>query len=235
MPDLIRWLISEPLVWLIVASWLFSTIGGQMQKAARKARGEQERKVGGAPEAGPAGRRGPDPEEIAREIRRAMGLERAGAPPKPAEPPPARRVQAPRKADGIGGAEAPRRIDYDEQTAAAAARAARSYDEAPPRVTVVYDQDRPRRTLREELEARDAAQQARDVRDDAGRSGVPGAGRGDRIRDRHLGVPIDEIGGLTSRRHAPLFDLSRPAAGIIALEVLGPPVALRDRPALFEA
>ena len=41
MGDILRWILQEPIAWLIVASWLFSSLGGAMQKAAKRAQQQQ--------------------------------------------------------------------------------------------------------------------------------------------------------------------------------------------------
>ncbi|MDA1222529.1 MAG: hypothetical protein O3B85_10950, partial [Planctomycetota bacterium] len=86
MGDILRWILQEPIAWLIVASWLFSSLGGAMQKAAKRAQQQQSRRPSGGGGATPATRRAPatparrearSAEDIAREIRRAMGLDDA--------------------------------------------------------------------------------------------------------------------------------------------------------------
>jgi hypothetical protein len=206
MGDLFRWLLQEPIAWLIVASWLFSSLGGAMQKAARKAQEQQGQRPGAgrsssSTQARPSAakrREARSPEDIAREIRRAMGLEEAPVS-RPAPAPIER--QTPRPVDrGIGGAEAPHRVDYDEL----AQRRPTSLDERPPRVTVVYDQptERPRRGLREEMAERDEAAR------------------------RNL-QPVARVGG-KRRMRVGRYDLNDPAAAIVAMEILGRPVALRE-------
>lgn len=206
MGDILRWILQEPIAWLIVASWLFSSLGGAMQKAAKKAQQQQSRRPsgGGGEATSPSAPRVPaarprrearSAEDIAREIRRAMGLEDAPV----AEP-----VRPPRQAKvedrGIGGAEAPRRIDYDEVPQ----RRPAALDERPPRVTVVYDQpaERQRRGLREEMAERDAAA-------------------------RRAGHSVARVGG-KRRIRAGRFDLHDPVSAIVAMEILGRPVALRE-------
>lgn len=128
-----------------------------------------------------------------------MGLEEAPTPSAAPEPRAVR--QTPRPSErGVGGAEAPRRVDYDE----IAQRQPTSFDERPPRVTVVYDQptERARRGLREEMADRDA---------DA----------------RRAGHRVARVGG-KRRVGAGRFDLHDPVAAIVAMEVLGRPVALRE-------
>jgi hypothetical protein len=205
MGDILRWLLQEPIAWLIVASWLFSSLGGAMQKAARKAQ-QQGRRPGtgesaassAAPRPAAARRDVRSPDDIAREIRRAMGLEDAPAA-RPAPEPAARQTLRPVDR-GIGGAEARARVDYDEM----AQRRPTSLDERPPRVTVVYDQptERPRRGLREEMAERDAAAR------------------------RNL-QPVARVGG-KRRMRVGRYDLHDPAAAIVAMEILGRPVALRE-------
>lgn len=208
MGDILRWILQEPIAWLIVASWLFSSLGGAMQKAAKKAQQQQSRRPSGggvaSPSspgvpAAPARREARSADDIAREIRRAMGLEEAPVARPASEP---ERPSRPALAEGrgIGGAEAPRRIDYDEVRQ----RHAAAFDERPPRVTVVYDPptDRPRHGLREEMAERDAAA-------------------------RRAGHSVARVGG--KRRIDPgRFDLHDSVAAIVAMEILGRPVALRE-------
>ena len=104
-----------------------------------------------------------------------------------------RRAGAPVEDRGIGGAEAPRRIDYDEVPQ----RRPSALDERPPRVTVVYDPptERPRRGLREEMAERDAAA-------------------------RRAGHSVARVGG-KRRIDAGRFDLHDSVAAIVAMEILG--------------
>lgn len=215
MPDILQRLLQEPIILLILATWIISMLGNVMQKAARRAqqqRAEQRRapdprQVGG----GTTASRRPDPDDIAREIRRAMGLERD----RPASRPPPVPEEA---GTGAGGARAPRSAGHVEQAPERRA----SFDERRQRPTIVVDDARPRRTLRQELAERDAKAAA-----DLARQGVA-----DRILITQIGMPgstIREIGG-ARRRGRGLLDLSRPAAAIVAMEVLGKPIALRDRP-----
>ena len=199
MPDILRWLFEQPLLLLLLIAWIFSALGGVMQRVARRAQAEARRAAdatdAGADAAQPhPGRR--DADEIAREIRRAMGLE-PPAPPQPRPPLPQREPRAvetavpqhPRRAVDHGEAERRRTVDHDRR---------------PPRLVIVPDEVAPRRSVRPPLNAGDIARAAADARLVA-----PGARR---------------------RRTRTMLDLSRPAAALVAAEVLGPPLALRPTP-----
>jgi hypothetical protein len=106
VPEFIRWIFENPLILLILVGWIISMIGNAVTKAARKQARGQRRRAGPGP-GGPAqpdraeparprpqARRpgapssGPSPEEIAREIRRVMGLEVEEPQPEPRRPAP---------------------------------------------------------------------------------------------------------------------------------------------------
>ncbi|MBK8976758.1 MAG: hypothetical protein IPM29_12640 [Planctomycetes bacterium] len=228
MPDLFRFLFDNPILLILLVSWLVSSLGGAMQRAARKA-AEQQRRAGGGGSEAPrpaaarptvvrAGRPRParsEAEDIAREIRRAMGLEDAAAP-RSAEVPPERPAAARATPPAVPGS--------------AVRRAA-----APPphsREQVLADSNEgPRRgSLVDEL--REKAAHRVDISALRRRTS---AAAGAAIRSRHLSKLRPHIGGgpaagATAAAQVgvrPLIDLHRPAAAIIALEILGPPVGLR--------
>lgn len=219
-------LLKNPILLLLLASWVVSWIGGRVQAAAKRAAEQNKRAERAAAEqraAGgevvdadgwprrepevvaearpkPARRSGPDPEQIAREIRRAMGLEPAEA--STSTPPVIRRSEPTRSPPREAGP-----------------------PPAPVHVEIVPDREPgQRRSLRDELEAkalrRDARQAARKKRFDDG------------LQAHHLEVAI---GGQEARRQrraqrrvtGRLVDLQRPAAAILAAEILGPPIAFR--------
>lgn len=233
MPDFIRWLLNEPIVLLILIGWIFSMIGGVVQRAARKAQQERAREQGSGSRprqatTGPA-RRGPDPEEIAREIRRAMGLEREQPKPRPRPAPQTTRAEAAGR--GIGGAAGPRRVDYDELPRPEPV----SFDERSRTRRAVSDEARGRRSLRDEMAVRDIEMAAREQKQTVLGSLAQ--------RDAHLGEgvlgrkPTGRMrGAKPEARRRPahhargLLNLARPASAIVAMEVLGPPIALRKSP-----
>ncbi len=95
MRDLLRFLFENPILLFIVVAWIAGAIGNAV-KAARKQQRQQQpappvRTRPAAPQAGPR-----TADEVAAEIRRALGLDPPQAPPRPAPPPtPAPRPVAP--------------------------------------------------------------------------------------------------------------------------------------------
>ncbi len=223
---MIDFLLRNPILLLLLGSWVVSWIGGRMQAAAKRAAEQKKRAERAAAEQGTAGgeavdadgwprrepevvaearpkparRSGPDPEQIAREIRRAMGLEPAEA--SSSTPPVLRRSEAVRPAPVEPGPPPP-----------------------PVHVEIVPDREPgQRRSLRDELDAKAERWEARKV---ASRK------RFDDGLQAHGQAAA--IGGQEARRRRSaarrgtgrLVDLHRPAAAVVAAEILGPPIAFR--------
>lgn len=212
MRELIRFLTGNPVILLVLVVWILGIIGS-MRQAIAKARAEAEKRnqrgtmaPPAASERSPTARRDvKTAEEIAAEIRRAMGLDPSGAArPKPAATPrPAPRELAPQPAT--------RRIDYDE---------------LPRRPQVDDTPGAPRRTLVQELEekARRAAQEH------LGKLADRKVDLGGSVRERKLDLHVKGADRRAHRRRPStrILDLTRPASVFLAGEVFGRPLALRD-------
>lgn len=207
-------LLNNPLILILVAGWLLSSLGSLGAKAARKAAEQQKRQLRkreervdeaalpsaapttaspsaqAAPQAPAPQRNVPDADEIAAEIRKLMGIERE-EPPKPAraEVQPAPRVEP---------APEPRPKPAP----------------APPRPEPVFVDvvDTPVRAERPSAHMPSELMPSESLPSRAHgpvvRSGVPSAPR-------------------AKRAAGSLLDLSNPAAAFVAAEVLGPPRAQR--------
>jgi outer membrane biosynthesis protein TonB len=80
MQQLIRLLLDNPLIALVLVSWLLGSLGGVF-KAAKKAKKEQEQRSQQGPAPAPPRRR--TPEEVAAEMRRILGVDPVEPVPKP--------------------------------------------------------------------------------------------------------------------------------------------------------
>lgn len=209
MDKIVDFLVQNSWLLILLGIWLVSALGNLATRAARKAAEQQQRQRRAQRPSSPAARparpqptgreAAPDPEEIAAQIRRMMGLERE-APPEPRmepepEPEPAPRPQRVRVE--VVDTEAPR----DRP-----AIADRQLESA------VESEIGPGR-LQTQLERTSVEQRrlisAIELREQRRRRAL----RAERARR-------------TGRRRR--MDLSDPAAAILLAEVLGPPRALRD-------
>jgi hypothetical protein len=191
--ELIRFLAENPILAVVIAGIVLQALGGLGARAARKAQSPPR----SAPRRPPPRRPAPTPEDIARELRRRLGMEEL--PGEEARRPPPALEQAPSRP-------VPRPAAWGEAAREPDAEPARS---APPPVApvpvqvqiVLTDAEGPRTPLLPEslvAPAAAAAAAPRRVR------AAPGA-----------------------RRRRRLLDLRHPAAALVAAEVLGPPRALR--------
>lgn len=234
MPSLLRWIFDNPIILIFVIGWILSAVASARQAAQRRA---AQRPSG--PDTAPSGpvtmpspsarttrpavETKPSAEEIAAAIRRAMGLEPATpARPTPAAHKPATPASPPPRGEPI---------DYDE----AIEPEERSYEEAPQRRAVSYDEvvserkvysyeeGRPVRRLVDELANKAAAAKV-----ELAKRETPGAKLSARLLTTRLAS-----GDSRARRRRDahrILDLARPASAFLAAEVFGPPVALRDEP-----
>lgn len=212
--DLIR---SNP--WLIlVIFWGISSLGGVMQKAAKKA--EQQRKR-------QAGRRSAETEGMQAPSRREVSA------PGPQQRPQRERPSADDIAAEIRRAMG-QRAEQDEERPQPVRRAAPTPPPIRPEPVQVEVVTERRKSLSEEMDEKEAKGKRDRAREDREREIHLGRLEG---RDAHLGERISErhirpefAGKRTAgsvRRGTPLVDLSRPAAAFVSMEVFGPPVGMR--------
>lgn len=208
MDPFLDFLFNNPFVLIFLGIWGVSLLGNVMKAAAKRAVQQQRsgqasadprglRRPVAAPRPAPE-RRGPDPEQVAAELRRALGL--APAPesvastwededdpwddePAPPEPEPTRPHDLAGRGE-LGSGTAHRAID-DEHL-----------------VTHVADREVSRIKVSEGLGSL------------AGRA--------------HFGGQAAVLGRRSSRRRSRFAKIGDPAAAIVMMEIMGPPKALRD-------
>ena len=218
----------NPWVLIILLPWALSIVGGVFTKAARKSAEQQRRAQRGAgvelqekrQEKLPEQPKRPEPEQIAAEIRRMMGMEPAAKAPEPkTSRPTPRALQQPR----------PRVVVLEEEWEEAPALA------EPPPEPAARPQAGHLGGLRERMAARATAR--RTISKLAGRHIDPATEHGG-VHERHLQTGLmrklrsregrgagRRMSGL--RAAGTLADLSDPVKAFVMLEILGPPKGLQ--------
>jgi hypothetical protein len=107
MQQLIRLLLDNPLIALVLVSWLLGSLGGVF-KAAKKAKKEQEQRSQQGPAPAPPRRR--TPEEVAAEMRRILGVDPVQPLPAPKPIPKPKPVKPPTKVATKVGKAAPKPV-----------------------------------------------------------------------------------------------------------------------------
>ena len=224
MGRLFDFLVNNPILILILVAWLAGIVGNA-GKAAQKARERAERAERAEPAKSapspPASRPPSQPaepgtrsaEEVAREMRRILGLDREEGPERPSEPPPRpvpqgveSRGESPRSASLRPAAEEVGRREF-----AAAER--------PPTPVMPTTQER-RITLHVDPHVGDRI---------AGRQ-APQSGR---VGKHEPGSALGSLGGRVAgptqrRRMSQRYDLDNLPKALVLNEILGKPLALRE-------